>query len=122
VGQGVAAAVLVVGITFLVVGLGLWFSAPGQLRRHAVAATEAALRTLGSGEDDREVLLRAATLLLVHAHVSRGRTIASTFDTVKARERIGGRMPLLDAVEGLLLEEEAIYPVFSGEASAPGAD
>ncbi len=103
-------------------GLGLWFSSPGQRRRHATAATEAAQRTLESGEDDREVLLRAATLLLVYAHVPRRRAIASTFDRVKARERLAGHMPLVAAVEGLLLEEEVIYPVFSDDAPGPGLD
>lgn len=115
VGQGLATAALVVGIALLVVGLGLWFSAGGQRRRHAVAATEAALRTLEGGDDDREVLLRAATLLLMHAHAPRGKAVAPTFDAAGASERLGERLAMVRAVESFLLGEEAIYPVFSAE-------
>jgi len=117
-GQGVATAVLVAGFAFLLVGMVLWFTAAGQRRRHAVAAAEAALRTLESGEDDRTVLLRAATLLLVHAQVPQGRDLAWTFDPVKARARIGGRMPLVGEVEGFLVEQAEIYPVFSDDGGA----
>lgn len=120
-GPGVATVVLVIGLAFLVVGLVLWFTAGGQRRRHATAASEAALRTLESGEDDRTVLLRAATLLLLNAQVSQGRDIAWTFDPARARARIGGRMPLVEEVEGMLVEQEEIYPVFSSDPDVPSA-
>ena len=122
VGAGVATALLCVGIAFLVVGLVLWFSAGGQRRRHAAAASEAALRTLEGDEADREVLLRAATLLLVNARVPRGRAFVPTLDATRAGKRLGERAQLVDAVERLLVEEEVIYPVFADEDAPPAPD
>jgi hypothetical protein len=115
-GRLVATVALVTGLAFLVVGLGMWFTAGGQRRRHAVAATEAALRTLERGEDDRDVLLRAATLLLVRAHVAERGAVVSVVDVARARARLGARLPLVEGVEERLLAEEAIHPVLSDEA------
>lgn len=113
VGGGMAMPVLVVGGLLLVVGLVLWFTAGGLVRGHAIAAAEAALRTLESGDEDREVLLRAATLLLTHAYATHGPATAATFDFRAARFRLGGRLDLVLAVEAILLADEAIYPVFT---------
>lgn len=113
IGAGWATPVLVAGGALLVVGLILWFTAGGFVRGHAIAAAEAALRTLEGGEEDRDVLLRAATLLLTHAFATHGPATAETFDFQAARGRLGGRMDLVEAVEAVLLEEGAIYPVFT---------
>lgn len=112
-GAGVATPVLVVGISLLVVGLLLWFTAGGFVRRSAAAAAEAALRTLEGDEDDRELLLRGATLLLTHAYATQGPATARTFDLDAARRRLGGRLELVVAVERFLLDEGAIHPVFT---------
>lgn len=113
VGAGMATPVLVVGGLLLVVGLVLWFTAGALVRGHAVAAAEAALRTLEAGDEDGEVLLRASTLLLTHAYATQGPATARTFDFQAACPRLGARLDLVLAVEGLLVAEEAIHPVFT---------
>ncbi len=117
VGSGVATVAVGLGIVLLVVGLGFWFSAGGQARRHASAAAEAALRRLDGGEDDRETVLRAATLLLANAFAARGPTRYASFDVEDVRRRLGDRLPLVTSVERFLRQEEAIYPVFTEGAS-----
>jgi hypothetical protein len=112
-GSAFATVGLILGLVLLVVGLTLWFTAGGAMRRRSMAASEAALRTLEAGTDDREVLLRAATLLLCNAHATHGPATVQSFDFVSARTRLGGRLDLVLAVEAVLLEEEAVYPVFS---------
>lgn len=113
VASGPATAVLVVGGVLLVVGLGLWFSAGGFVRGRFIAAAEAALRTLEKGEKEREVLLRAATLLLCNAYATYGPSTAETFDFAEGRRRLGPRLDLVMAVEEVLLAEGVIYPVFT---------
>lgn len=112
-GSGIATVVLIVGGALVVVGVVLWFSAGGFVRGHAQAAAEAALRTLEGGEEDREVLLRAATLLVVNGYATYGPTTATAVDVAKARTRLGKHLGLVEAVEGLLLEEGAAYPLFT---------
>lgn len=120
-GSGVATVALGLGGVLVVVGVVLWFSAGGFVRGHAVAAAEAALRTLESGEEDREVLLRGATLLVVNAYATYGPTTSTAVDVDKARLRLGKHLGLVEAVEGLLLEEGAAYPIFTrSEETEPG--
>jgi hypothetical protein len=121
-GGGLATPVLVVGGLLLVVGLVLWFTAGGLVRGHAIAAAEAALRTLEAGDEDGDVLLRASTLLLTHAYATHGPATAQTFDFQDARRRLGARLDLVLAVEALLVAEDAIYPVFTLAQSSGGAD
>jgi len=121
-GSGVAAVALGAGILLLVVGLGFWFSAGGVARRHAEAAAEAALRRLHGGVGDREATLHAATLLLANAYAARGPTRYAAFDVEDARRRLGGRLPMVEAVERFLLEEDAIYPVFTEGGTEDGSD
>lgn len=116
---GAAVPVLVVGGALLIVGLVLWLTAGGFVRGRSIAAAEAALRTLEAGDDDREVLLRAATLLLCHAYATYGPSTAEAFDFGAARARIGPRLELVTAVEGVLLEKGEIYPVFTLGDGAP---
>ena len=115
-GSGIATTVLIVGGALVVTGVVLWFSAGGFVRGHAQAAAEAALRTLEGGEEDREVLLRAATLLVVNGYATYGPTTATAVDVDKARSRLGKHLGLVEAVEGLLLEEGAAYPLFTQPA------
>lgn len=117
-----ATAVLVVGGFLLLVGLVLWFTAGGFVRGHTIAAAEAALRTLESGEEDRGVLLRAATLLLCNAYATHGPSTAEAFDFQEGRRRLGARLPLVEAVEAILLAEGAIYPVFTDPPPAHGGE
>ena len=117
VGAGVATPILVVGGGALVIGMVLSLTRSGFTRKVAGAATEAALSELEAGEDDEDVLLRAATLLLAHAFVASGETMRSTFDRSEAALRIGERMPLVRAVEEYLTSSESMYPVFTTETS-----
>lgn len=121
VGGGLATPVLVLGGLLLVVGLVLWFTAGGLVRGHAIAAAEAALRNLEGGDEDREVLLRAATLLLTHAYATHGPATAETFDFDAGRQRLGPRLALVLAVEELLVGDGAIYPVFTLRDDPEGA-
>ncbi|MDP2956285.1 MAG: hypothetical protein Q8N53_07680 [Longimicrobiales bacterium] len=121
VSSALATTVLVIGGALLVVGLLLWFTAGGFVRGHTIAAAEAALRTLEAGDEDRDVLLRAATLLLCNAYATYGPSTAEAFDFEAARARLGPRLELVLAVEGILLKEGATYPVFTLESGAePG--
>lgn len=122
--SGLGVPVLLLGGVLLVVGLALWFSAGGLVRGRAIAAAEAALRTLESDEDDRGVLLRAATLLLWNAYAAHGPSTVATFDFDEGRRRLGPRLDsVVLAVEAHLLEEGLIYPVFTlGEEGAAGED
>jgi len=117
-GGVVATVTLGVGIILVVVGVVLWFSAGGFVRGHALAATEAALRTLEAGDEDREVLLRAATLLVVNGYATYGPTTSAAVDVPKARQRLGKNLGMVEAVEGILLEEGAAYPIFTKEDPA----
>ena len=113
VGPGVATPLVIVGGVLVVVGLVLWFSAGAFVRGHTMTAAEAALRTLQAGDEDREVLLRAATLLLCNAYATHGPSTVEAFDFSAGRARLGPSLELVRAVEGVLLEEGAIYPVFT---------
>jgi hypothetical protein len=114
-GRGFATAVLVIGVSLLAVGIGMWVGAPGLIRNHSKAAAEAALRQLEQGAEDRHVLLRAATLLLTHAHATVRGTTSVCIDTPHALMRLGSRAPLVVQVERHLLAEGQIYPVFTLE-------
>jgi hypothetical protein len=122
IGFGLATPVLILGGAALVVGLVLALTNRGFERGAAGAATEAALRELEDGEDDEDVLLRAATLLLAHAFVAHGPTMTSTFEPGEAVARIGTRMPLVVAVEEYLTASESLYPVFTSDAEAGEGD
>ncbi len=111
--SGAAVPLLVAGGALLVVGLVLWFGAGGFARGRVTAAAEAALRVLEAGDEEREVLLRAATLLLCHAWATHGPSTVEAFDFATARARVGDRLDLVTAVERVLLAEGAIYPVFT---------
>lgn len=114
----VARVVLIVGLAVLVVGVLIWLTAGGFVRGHFTAAAAAALRRLEAWdveEGDREEALRAATLLLMNAYAVYGPTMGSSFDRDEARERLGAMMPLVEAVERVLVEEAGIYTVFTDE-------
>lgn len=113
----VSGLILVLGIAMLVLGPLASMTAGGGVRGAASAAVEAAIRQLESGGEDREVLLRAATLLLAHAHVTEGPTTTMSFRVEDVVPRLGGTLGLVAAVEAYLVEEEGIYPVFQSLAS-----
>jgi len=120
-GRGLAEIVLGLGVVLLVVGLGIWFTSGGMVRKHASAAAEAALRELEREDQaDREVLLRAATLLLTNAYTTYGPSMVASTDFADARARLGKRLSLVVAVERMLLDEDAIYPAFTRAEEAGG--
>jgi len=112
---------LLVGGAATVIGVVLWLTAGGFVRGNYIAAAEAALRELEtwSPEDgDREVALRAATLLLTHAVVTYGPTASEAFEAADAEGRLGHMMPMVLAVQAVLVEEGAAYEVFGGSDDA----
>jgi len=118
IGSGFATPGLLGGGALLVIGVVVWQTAGGFVRGRYIAAAEAALRTLEAWrpeDGDREVALRAATLLLTHAVATYGATAMSTIDGIDARERLRSMMPLVLAVQDVLLAEEASYAVFTDE-------
>jgi hypothetical protein len=122
VGSTLGGVAIGIGVVLVVVGVALWFGAGRFVRGHAVAAAEAALRTLEAGEEDRTVMLRAATLLLTNAYATYGSSATRSFDPEDARRRLGERRALVVEVEELLVDEGAVDPVFTaadGEAG-PG--
>jgi hypothetical protein len=116
--QGLGTVGLLIGGASLALGIIVWMTAGGFVRGQSFAAAEAALRELegwGAEEGDREVALRAATLLLTHAVVQYGPTSTSTFERAEAEVRLAPMMPLVMAVQEVLVEEEAAYPIFGTE-------
>ena len=118
IGSGIGSMGLLVGGGLFVVGLILWMTAGGFVRGNFIAAAEAALRELetwNAQSGDREVALRAATLLLTHSEASYGPTSAPSFDHGEAALRLRPIMPLILAVQDVLVEEGASHPVFETE-------
>lgn len=112
-GDFVSPFVLLAGVILLLGGPVLALLGGGGGARAAEAAVEAALRRIEDPQADRETILRASTLLLTHAHVSRGPTTTHVFEAGEAAARIGDRLPLVEAVERHLEEEGVTYPVFT---------
>ena len=116
--DGLGSAGLLIGGALLVVGIIVWQTAGGFVRGQYIAAGEAALRELelwSPDDGDRVVALRAVTLLLTHAVASYGPTSTSSFDPADAALRLAPMMPLVMAVQEVLVEEEAAYPIFETE-------
>jgi hypothetical protein len=128
VGDFVSPFVVLAGI--MLVGGGLVSTLfVGRRTRAADAAVEAALRQLeedetGPGEPaasrDREVDLRAATLLVSHAFVSDGPTTARTFDPDQVAVRVEARLPLVLAVQSVLSDELGAWVPFGPESDSEG--
>ncbi len=116
--SGLATAGLITGGVLLVVGIVVWQTAGGFVRGTYIAAAEAALRELEGWtpeEGDREVALRAATLLLTHAVATYGPTSTNSFEYEEAEQRIAPMMPLVMAVQDVLVEDGASYAIFGTE-------
>lgn len=104
----------------------------GRKTRAAEAAVEAALRQLeGAGDQtpsgpaeapDREVELRAATLLVSHAFVSDGPTTVRTFDPEAVAARIEARLPLVLAVQNTLADQLGVWVPFAAETASGGGE
>jgi hypothetical protein len=109
---------LLTGGALLVVGIIVWQTAGGFVRGQYMSAAEAALNQLEAWtpeEGDRVLALRATTLLLTHAVATYGPTSSSAFDYGEAEVRIAHMMPLVMAVQEVLVEEGAAYPIFPAE-------
>jgi hypothetical protein len=109
----VATPLIGLGVVLVVVGVAIWFGAGGFVRGHATAASEAALRTLEAGEEDRTVALRAATLLLANAYATYGDSATRSFEPAEARRRLGEALGLVLEVEETLVADGAVDPVFT---------
>ena len=111
IGDFVSPFVVLAGI--LLVAGGLFSSLlRGRGTRAADAAVEAALRQLEGESRDRDVDLRAATLLISHAYVSDGPSTVRTFDPEDVAPRLGGRLPLVLAVQEALSDEPGVRVPF----------
>ena len=106
---------MLAGILLVAGGL---FSAAlrGRKSRAAEAATEAALRQLEGMGGERDVDLRAATLLVSHAYVTDGPTTVRTFDPEEAAARIQARLPLVLAVQEVLSDQLGVWVPFGPES------
>jgi hypothetical protein len=78
-------------------------------RAAARAAVESALRHIEDVDSDRDVLLRACTVLVSRAHIVQGPTTIAVIDSAHALPRLGERLPLVVAVELYLIEEFGEY-------------
>lgn len=112
-GDFVSPFVVLGGVLLLLGGPVLALLGGGGGARAAEAAVEAAFRRLEDPDADRDTVVRASTLLLAHAFVSRGPTTTHTFEPDEAASRIGERLPVVEAVERHLVEEGVTYPVFT---------
>jgi len=75
---------------------------------------DAAVATLVTGRGEPgEAALAAAVTLLVNAYHAPGPFASETFDAVEMSARLGEALPLVIAVEEVLTEAEAVYPVFT---------
>jgi len=119
----VVVGALIIGVAMLVIGVILGVMSGGFERASERAAAEAALREFASGSLDREVRLRAATLLLTHTFSHQGGVAAPNYDPAEGARRIGEDMPLVQAVETMLIEMdrgEALFTLGPDLLGAPG--
>jgi hypothetical protein len=107
--------IMLAGVLMVVAGPIAGFTAGGFVRGAATAAAEAAIAHLESGDAERDVTLRAATLLISHAFVSQGATTSEAFQVEEVAARIRDVLPLVLAVEAYLVEQDGVYPVFTAE-------
>ncbi len=114
--------VMLAAVLMMIGGPVAAFTAGGFVRGASIAAAEAALRQLESDEDDREVMLRAATLLLMNAFVSSGPGATMAFNPDGVASRIGDSFPLVVAVEKHLIDVVLTHPVFTAVASEQSDD
>ena len=117
-GGGFVSPFVLLGGLILVVGGILSTFMVGRKNRAAHAAAEAALRQLEGGGHtadggQREIALRAATLLISRAFVSDGPTTVETFDRYEAANRIESAMPLVLGVQAVLIDELGAWVPFT---------
>lgn len=105
--------VMLAAVLMVIAGPVAGFTSGGGGRGRSTAAVEAALRQLESGDGDRDVMLRAATLLISHAFVSQGPTTSQTYDVLEVTSRIGSALPLVLSAEAYLVEELGVHEVFT---------
>ena len=114
--SGVAfiAPFVILGALLAVIGSILWGMFGGNGSRNAAsAAIESALKYLEDEESDRGVCLRAATVLLMSATVEQGSATQSMYEPRELVVRLGARLPLVVAVEEILMVKNGIWPVFT---------
>lgn len=101
--------VILVGVALVLLGPVATLLGRGG-RRTARAAIEAALIRLEDPESDREVCLRAATVLVCHAYLTGTSTPELVLDRPAALARLGPRADLVRAVENHLEESFQVLP------------
>jgi hypothetical protein len=126
-GERVGAVAIGLLILLGLVGVTLWLLgrtiglAPVHRRVEAAAAQLAAeAPRLAEGVPASESALGAAVALVREAHHSPGPYTAETFDARDMSVRLGAALPLVTAVEEVLVEDGRIYRVFTTEPGASG--
>lgn len=112
-GDFVSPFVTLCAVVLLLAGPALTLLGVGGGGRAATAAVEAALVRLRDPESDGETLVRAATILILHAYVRRGPATVEVFDTEEVRSTLGRHFGLVMAVEQYLVQEGKAYPAFT---------
>ncbi|MBT8489371.1 MAG: hypothetical protein KJO65_11155 [Gemmatimonadetes bacterium] len=112
-GDFVSPFITLFAVVLLLGGPALVFLGAGGGGRAAAAAVEAALDRFRDPESDGETLLRAATLLILHAYARRGPATVEVFDAVEVQSTLGGHLGLVRAVERYLVDEGKAYPAFT---------
>ncbi|MDE0897372.1 MAG: hypothetical protein OSA81_00005 [Longimicrobiales bacterium] len=105
---------VILGALLTVIGSIVWGMSGGSGGRNAAsAAIESALSYLEDEGSDRSVCLRAATVLLMRATIDEGPATHSMYEPGELVVRLGSRLPLVVAVEELLMDKHGIRPVFT---------
>jgi hypothetical protein len=113
-GVAFIAPFVILGALLAVTGSILWGMFGGNGGRNAAsAAIQSALNYLEDEESDRGVCLRAATVLLMSATVEQGPATYAMYEPRELVVRLGARLPLVIAVEEILMVKNGIWPVFT---------
>ena len=105
---------VILGALLTVIGSIVWGMSGGSGGRNAAsAAIGSALSYLEDEESDRSVCLRAATVLVMRATIDEGPATHSMYEPGELVVRLGARLPLVVAVEELLMDKYGIWPVFT---------
>lgn len=112
--EGVGATILgAVLLVTLILGVIIHFLGGGFVRGRTIGAAEGAIEGLERWDGDREAAIGHAVVLLMNATVEYGPTSSVAFDAREVAGRISPVLPLVTAVEELLVREDYCHPVFT---------
>jgi hypothetical protein len=118
--RGATAGAILLGVLG-VAGIALWLLGASLGLAPVRRRIESAVAVLtGEGAAESEAALAAAVTLLVNAHHAPGPYTSETYAAEEMAGRLGNALPLVIAVEEVLLEDGRIYPVFTPVRSGDG--